>query len=98
MIVPFYLPPLNDLFEVNKIREGLVQECQAAAEYALLKNFKKEKSTHLARLVHKYVFPWGILPGIFDKFSTCCLLNSDLQYKYHYKNFILAYNESKTIG
>jgi len=98
LIVPFYLPCLNDLFEINKIRDGLVLECQAAADYALLKHFKKEKSPHLAKLVHKYVFPWGMMPGIFDKFSTYCLINSELHYKHHYKNFILAFNESKTIG
>jgi Leucine-rich repeat (LRR) protein len=98
VVVPFYLPCMTDIYELNKVRDGMALESRLSVDFALRKQIKKEKPLFLARLAHKYVFPWGLMPGVFEKFSCDCIINSELYYKYHFKNFIQAYNEHNTIG
>lgn len=98
IIVPLFLPSFNHTNELNKIREGLILESNLAIQSAIDKRIKKEKTLLGPKLAHKYIFPWNLMPGLFEKFTTFCILNSDLYYKYHFKNFVLAYNESRTLG
>ena len=56
---------------------------------------------HLLPIIaQKFAFPWGLIPGVFEKFATICLLNSasDMYYKIHKKNFAVAYSEDDSIA
>lgn len=98
VIVPFYLPVLNDPSTVLKIKTDLETDCANSISLAVSLGIKKTKPTCLSRISQKYSFPWGLMSGVFEKFSVNCIINSDLYYKCHYKNFIYAYNEENSIG
>lgn len=96
--VPFYLPYLSELTHFYKIRRNLQTECNNATKSAMAHGIKKSKPDFMSRISQKYNFPWGLMPGIFEKFSVNCILNSDLYYKTHYKNLIHGYSEDNSIG
>lgn len=98
VVVPFYLPEMTDVYELNKVRDGMALQNRTAVDFALTQNIKREKPIYLGRIAHRYVFPWGLMAGVFEKFSVNCVINSDICYKYHYKNFIQAYSEDNTVG
>ena len=97
-IIPFYLPNIQNITDINKLRNDLINKSKNAVTVALKIKLKKEKTRLLIKLKHKYVFPWGLMPGIFEKFTTNCILYSELDFKLHYRNCVLAYNETNTIG
>ncbi|CAF0772659.1 unnamed protein product [Brachionus calyciflorus] len=98
IIVPFYLPYLSEQAYLSKIRKSLQTECINAAKNVVNIGIKKSKPLFMSRISQKYTFPWGLMCGIFEKFSVNCILNSDLYYKNHFKNFIYGYNEDNSIG
>ena len=98
MIFPFYLPSYKNKNELNEIKLKLISECSIAKQFAIESKLKKD-NYHLKSIIsQKYSFKWDLINGIFDIFSTKCLINSDLYYKIHLKNLILAYNEENSIG
>lgn len=98
MIIPFYLPMAKDKTILTQLRTELRDQCSKAIASAVKLKLKKETPKLLSKLSHQYSFPWGIKSGIFERFSTHLLLNTELCYKQHYKNLIQAYNEENSIG
>lgn len=98
IIVPFFLPKLQDEAELANTRYSLATMCSAAAAESVSLKIKKERPRLLARISKKYSFPWGLLSGIFEKFSVNLIINSDIYYKVHYKNFIYALSEENDVG
>ena len=97
IIVPFYLPNIKDKSEISRIKQTLASECRNNSDKAVKLKLRKEKARLCPHIAHKYTFPWGLSSGIFEKFSTSCIINSSLYYKVHYKNFIHAANEENDI-
>ena len=99
LIIPFYLPDLNDLNQLDKIRTDLKQLCFKAISEAVNKlKIKTEMPKLMSKLSQKYTFPWNINMGIFERFSNHLLINTELYFKIHCKNFIYALNQEKSIG
>lgn len=98
VIVPFYLPYISEKTHLFKLRRHLQNECSNAIKNALSAGIKNSSPVFMPRISQKYTFPWTLKPGVFEKFSVNCLLNSDLYYKNHYKNVILGYNEENSVG
>lgn len=107
IVVPFYLPIVHDITNddtsttstlVEKTRSKLRHEWNQAAHKAVQWRLKKSVPTLVSKMVQKFTFQWGLMPGVFEKFAVNCLFNSDLYYVNHYRNFIFAYNEENTVG
>ncbi len=97
IIITFYLPNLKDKNEIEKLKQTLKTECKNNSDQAVSLKFRKEKTRLTPHISQKYTFPWGLITGIFDKFSANCIINSSLYYKVHYRNFIHACNEEDDI-
>ena len=97
IIIPFYLPNLKDKNEISKLKQSLATDCRNNSDQAISLKLRKEKTRLFPRISQKYSFPWGLTAGIFEKFSTNCIINTSLYYKVHFKNFIHASNEDKDI-
>lgn len=97
-VLPFYLPFLNDDKLISRTRAKLVADSNRAVRKVVDLNIKKSQPRLVCRIAQKYSFPWGLLPGVFEKFTVNCFINSDLYYVSHYRNFIHACNEENTIG
>ena len=97
IIIPFFLPNLKDKNEITKLKQALVTECKKNSDQAISLKLRKEKSRLSPHVSQKYSFPWGLISGIFDKFSANCIINSSLYYKVHCRNFIHASNEENDI-
>lgn len=114
IVVPFYLPLLHDITNSNneevttsgetsvlveKTRGKLRHEWTQAVHKAVSTwQLKKAVPRLVSKIVQRFTFQWGLLPGVFEKFSVNCLFNSDLYYVNHYRNFIFGYNEDNTVG
>lgn len=98
IVVPFYLPLIDDSTPIEKARSRLRHEWSQAVSTAVHAGLKNKIPKLVSNIAHKYTFQWGLMPGIFERFSVNCLFNSDLYYTSHYKNFIYAHNEDNTIG
>ena len=98
MIIPFYLPVLNNVNLIENVRSNLNSDCLKAVAQCVEAGGKKEMPKLLPKLSHKYVFPWGLPEGVFEKFTSKCIFNSDLYYKTHFKNFAMAQSHDNTIG
>jgi hypothetical protein len=98
VIIPFYLPYLHDSGIILSDRFKLVNQCTAAVNNAVSLRIKKFKPTSLPKISLKYAFPWGLISGIFERFSSYCMINSELFYKSHYRDYIYAINEESSIG
>lgn len=98
IVVPFYLPVLEDESQILKSKFKLRNEWSQAVGMAVGYKLKKAKPTLVSKIAQKYTFQWGLLPGVFEKFSVNCFFNSDLYFISHYRNFIYAYNEENTVG
>jgi hypothetical protein len=92
------LPKLEEEAELANTRYSLATMCSAAASESVSLKLKNEKPAFLARISKKYAFPWGVMSGIFEKFSVNLIINSDIYYKVHYKNFIYALSEENDVG
>ena len=97
IVIPFYLPNLKDKGELVRVKQQLQSDCMANGLQAIQLKLRKERTKLCAKISQKYTFPWGLIPGVFDKFSTNCIINSSLYYKVHYKNFIHAANDDNDI-
>ena len=99
LVVPHYLPVLDNASEaITATRLQLKQDCSRLQSIALSSKFKQSIPALVPRISHVYTFPWGLVAGIFERFSANCVINSDLYYKTHFKDFILAYNEDNSVG
>lgn len=98
MILPFYLPKLDDSTKFDKIRGDLKDTCRKAIANAVKLKLKHEVPKLLSKLSQKYTLPWGLKSGIFERFSNILLLSTELHFKTHLKNFLEAYNDDSSIG
>ena len=97
IIVPYYLPNFDLDNQLKQVQARLASEATNAANIALSVGLKNTPPAHLAKISQKYEFPWGLVTGLFEKFTTSCLLKSELNKKLHYKNLLQAYNEDNTL-
>jgi hypothetical protein len=95
IMVPFYMPLLNNEEKLNEIRNVL--RTSAATVGAAVLNSNGGKLL-LPRVCIKYSFPWGMMAGLFERFTVNCIINTELYYKMHWKDAVYAYNEQNTIG
>ena len=100
IIVPTYLSPVSGGANaaIERARNKFRHEWTQAVNMAIQNQIKKSPPTLVSKIVQRYTFQWGLMLGVFEKFSVSCLFNSELYYLSHYKDLILAYNEDNTIG
>jgi hypothetical protein len=98
LIIPFFLPVLDEpeVF-IGDLKRQLESECSNAMQLAVRQGLKTKANGLLSKIAQKYVFAWGLLPGVFHRFATSTMINSDFYYKSHFRNFIQAQNEENTI-
>jgi Leucine-rich repeat (LRR) protein len=98
LTIPSYLPVLDEqeIF-IDELKRQLESECSNAMHLAVKQGLKTKAHRLLSKISQKYSFTWGLLPGVFHRFATSAMINSDFYYKSHFRNFIQAHNEENTI-
>lgn len=99
IMIPYYMPSIKKEEKLNEIRTTLkVAATNIALAINNLNPDKENKKLKVPCVCLKYSFPWGLIPGLFERFTVQCIINTDLYYKMHWKNAVYAYNEQNTIG
>ena len=98
VIVPFFLPYLHDSAIILNDKLKLINQCTEAVNNAVSLKLKRYRPASLPKIALKYSFPWGLISGIFERFSSHCVINSELYYKTHYRDYIYAMNEENSIA
>lgn len=98
LIIPFYLPNFDIENNLEQIQNKLIAEASNASNLAFQIGLKTELANYAPKIAQKYEFPWGLVTGLFERFTTSCFIYSDLYRKMHFKNLILAFTEDNTIG
>ena len=95
IMIPFYMPYIKNEEKLVEIGNTLTEFATNVAKTVLEANGGK---FIVPRICLKYTFPWGIISGLFERFTVNCIINTDLYYKMHWKDAVYAYNEKNTIG
>jgi hypothetical protein len=101
IMIPFYMPKIENLSKMDDIRFQLMQSATELMEcaYANSHNSNTNSTKPLIPVLGmKYTFLWSLVTGVFERFSVNCILNTDLYYKTHWKDAIYAHNEQNSIA
>ena len=95
IMIPFYMPRIRNEDRLIEISNTLTELATNLANIVFEANGGR---LILPRICLKYSFPWGTMPGLFERFTVNCIITTDLYYKMHWKDAVYAYNEQNTIG